>query len=623
MCGIAGFHGPGSFQDLETMTHALAHRGPDAHGFHADAGNALYLGHRRLSIIDLDDGGQPMWSADKALCVVFNGEIYNHRELRAELESRGHRFATDHSDTETLLHGYREWKEDLPRRLNGMFAFALWDSAAGRLFLARDRFGEKPLYWGRRNGLFAFGSELRVFDEHSAFPVDIDPDGVRKLLAYGFIPAPSSFYRGVRKLPAGSWMTYELKSGGIREESYWRYRLPREKETISVEDAAEELRHCLGRAVRRRMIADVPLGVFLSGGIDSGAVATLACGAAGGEPVRTFSIGFEEASYDETPFAREMADRLDTRHTTEVVDLEFLLRSSRDILARLDEPIGDPSILPTFALSRMTARHVTVALSGDGGDELLAGYDNFAALRVAGLFERFVPELARKAVLRLVDLVPRSSRNMSLDFKLRRALGGVGRGAALWNPQWLAPASAEMLEDLLHEPVDAEELYSDAVAHWNAAQSDDPIDRTSEFFVRFYLQDGILAKVDRASMLNSLETRAVFLDNDLVAFLQGVPTDLKFRRGVRKFILKEAMKGLMPQNILERPKKGFGIPLVDWVGRLPLDEAALGALGLDARVARGWRERHVGGRGDYRLFLWNWFVLQSHARHRMVDTRRS
>ncbi len=615
MCGIAGFHGPGSFQDLENMTHSLAHRGPDAHGFHADAGNALYLGHRRLSIIDLDDGAQPMWSADKALCVVFNGEIYNHRELRAELEGRGHRFATGHSDTETLLHGYREWKEDLPRRLNGMFAFALWDSAAGRLFLARDRFGEKPLYWGRRNGLFAFGSELRVFDEHSAFPVDIDPDSVRKLLAYGFIPAPSSFYRGVRKLPAGSWMTYELKSGGIREECYWRYRLPREKEAISVEDAAEELRHCLGRAVRRRMIADVPLGVFLSGGIDSGAVATLACGAAGDEPVRTFSIGFEETSYDETPFAREMADRLGTRHTTEVVDLEFLLRSSRDILARLDEPIGDPSILPTFVLSQMTARHVTVALSGDGGDELLAGYDNFAALRVAGLFERFVPELARKAALRLVDLVPRSSRNMSLDFKLRRALGGLGRGPALWNPQWLAPASAEMLEELLHEPVDAEELYSDAVAHWNAAQSDDPVDRTSEFFVRFYLQDGILAKVDRASMLNSLETRAVFLDNDLVAFLQGLPTDLKFRRGVRKFILKEAMKGLMPQNILERPKKGFGIPLVDWVGRLPLDESALGALGLDARVARGWREHHVGGRGDYRLFLWNWFVLQSHARH--------
>lgn len=613
MCGVTGFHGVGNRADLERMTHAITHRGPDAAGFHIDSENALYLGHRRLSVIDINGGAQPMWTQSRDLCVVFNGEIYNSPKLRTELERKGYKFQTNHSDTETLLHGYREWGQDLPKHLNGMFAFALWDMKKKKLFLSRDRFGEKPLYWGQQNGIFAFGSELNVFKQHQQFPIKTNNLALKKLFAYGFIPAPYSFYDHVHKLPAGSSLTYDLETTSHSITSYWDYTI-QPNNTLSINDAAEELLNLLNKAVQRRMVADVPLGIFLSGGIDSSAIAALACQNAPRNSVKTFSIGFNEASYDESAYAQEMATYLQTDHTSETFDLEKLLALSQDVLGRLDEPLGDPSLLPSYALAEMTRKHVTVALSGDGGDELLAGYDTFAALKMAHLFEKMVPEFGRKGLLRLVDLIPKSNKNMSLDYKLSRAIGGIGKGPALWNPQWLAPASQDMISDLFNEPVALDDLYGDAISHWEKAPSQNPIDRSSEYYVRFYLQDDILTKVDRAAMLNSLETRAVFLDNHVVDFLSTLPADFKLRDGVRKFILKEALGKLIPEKIINRPKKGFGIPLADWTRKLPLKTSALNSYDLQSAFGHHWHQKHMKHKKDYRLFLWNWYVLQNHQK---------
>jgi asparagine synthase (glutamine-hydrolysing) len=612
MCGIAGFHGLGQRDDLVRMTNALQHRGPDAVGFHVDEAQRLFLGHRRLSIIDIQNGAQPMWTPDKKYGVIFNGEIYNFKELRIELEAKGHRFQSHHSDTETLLYGYKEWGSDLPNHLNGMFAFALWDVENHQLFLARDRFGEKPLYWGHARDLFAFGSELSVFAKHPAFPIEMDKLGLKKFLAYGFIPAPFSFYKNIQKLPAGCHLTYNLKTGDHQITSYWDYSITPDQRNLSIEEASEELLHLMDQAVQRRMVADVPLGVFLSGGIDSSTIAALACKQSSDHQIKTFSIGFDEASFDESAYAQEMADYLKTNHTSEIFSLNKLLNISADVLGGLDEPMGDPSLLPTYALAQMTRKHVTVALSGDGGDELLAGYDTFAALKIATTFEKFIPELARKSALRLVDLMPKSNKNMSLDYKLARALGGIGKGPALWNPQWLSPATADMISELINEPTSVDELYGDAIQHWHTAKSDNLVDRSSEYYVRFYLQDDILTKVDRAAMLNSLETRAVFLDTHVVDFLATLPADFKYRNGIRKFILKESLGKLVPKSIINRPKKGFGIPLNAWVKKLNLNDTALTAFELNTEVANRWRAHHLANKKDYRLFLWNWYVLQNH-----------
>ncbi|MBX2832177.1 MAG: asparagine synthase (glutamine-hydrolyzing) [Rhodospirillales bacterium] len=611
MCGVLGFWGVGDVDDLASMSNGLRHRGPDASGTYLDESQALFLGHRRLSIRDVKGGSQPMITVERDLVVVFNGEIYNHAELRLELEQRGHIFQSDHSDTEVLLHGFREWGETLPERLNGMFAFALWDVRCKSLFLARDRFGEKPLFWGLSGDLFCFGSELSVFSNHSRFVTSLDRKSLKKLLAYGFIPAPSTIYTECNKLPAGHWMWVREEGRKIQQSCYWSYQIaPRDEQftNTSEEALAIELRELLTQSVSRRMVSDVPLGVFLSGGIDSSAIAVLAASLSD-RPLDTFSMGFREASYDEREFAKIVAKQIGSNHHEQIVDLEVLKSVGQEVLTRLDEPMSDPSIIPTYALSRMTASKVKVALSGDGGDELFAGYDTFAALKIARIFENYIPESVRKGAASLAGLLPRSSNNVSLEFKIRRALGGIGHGSGCWNPLWMAPLYPDMIADLLGEETHAEELYEDAIRHWDGCASTDLVDRSSEYFVRFYLQDDILTKVDRAAMLNSLETRAVFLDNDLVEFCRKLPAKLKLKGSERKYILKRALQGELPDEILYRKKKGFGIPVVDWVNELPMNDAVLATIGANESAMREWQKLHWDKKGDYRFALWQWYVL--------------
>lgn len=609
MCGITGFVGQRNDAALDAMSLDLVHRGPDGHGTLVDEASGVHFAHRRLSIIDHVHGGQPMWTEDRRLCIVFNGEIYNHAELRSELEALGHRFRTSHSDTEVLLIGYRHWGEDMLVRLNGMFAFVIHDRQENILFLARDRFGEKPLYFHASPYLFAFASEASAILCHPEVKKEIDPVSLRKLFAYGYIPAPRSLYRGVFKLPAGECLRLDLGSMSYQLRPYWRFDLQPDAGLLArpEEDLAEELRDLVFQAVARRRIGDVPVGAFLSGGLDSSAVVAAAC--RGGANLTAFTIGFREPSYDETPFARRVADHLGIEHRIQTLSIDDARAEIVPTLSSLDEPFSDASILPTGMLSAFVREHATVALTGDGGDELFAGYDPFKALGPAAAYARLVPRHLHKLLRAGVGLLPKSGRNMSLDFKLRRTLQGLSVPEPFWAPVWMAPVDPIEMDGLLDDPAPLEDTYSEALDVWESGRHQDRVARLSAFFTRLYLQDDILMKSDRASMRHGLETRSVFLDNDLADFARRLPSSLKYRRGVTKYLLKKAMEQVLPRDIVHRRKKGFGIPTADWLRVVPQTPPIASIPGMNEdRIRRAWVE-HRAGTHDHRLLLWTWLSL--------------
>lgn len=614
MCGIAGFVGAGAAQDLQAMSDAMLHRGPDGAGRYIDASSAVYLAHRRLAILDIGGGEQPMWNEDGQVGIVFNGEIYNHLELRKELVAKGHVFRSDHSDTEVLVHGYEQWGEDLPLRLNGMFAFAIYDRPRRCVFIARDRFGKKPLYYAAHPGFFGFASELTALLRHPRVERNLDSKALRKYFAYGFLPAPNSLYRDVAKLPGGCWMRYDLATGVVRLRPYWQFKVePLASIPPEPEGAwGEELRALLSQAVKRRLISDVPLGIFLSGGVDSSAVLAFAAQHVPAAQLKTFSIGFNEPSFDESAYAHRVARHFGSDHHLEMLNLDTASEMVGQVLSRLDEPMGDSSILPTYMLSRFARSGVTVALGGDGGDELFAGYDPFKALNLAQWYQRLVPRWAHRGMRSLAELMPASEKNISLDFKVKRGLRGVSYPPCAWNPAWLGALEPAELQALFNEPVRPEEVFEEAIGAWNNSGADNVTDKTLEFYTRFYLQDDILTKVDRASMMVSLEVRAPFLDNDVVEFARKIPHQYKYRNGQTKYLLKRALEPVLPKDIIYRKKKGFGVPLTRWLKDLPEPANELLAPKPDtAWVARKWNE-HRAGRADHRLFLWCWIVLQQH-----------
>jgi asparagine synthase (glutamine-hydrolysing) len=612
MCGLAGFVGAGDEQDLARMSAAVAHRGPDGAGEYIDQNARVFLAHRRLAIIDIAGGAQPMWDASGETGVVFNGEIYNQLELRRELEGLGHRFQTDHSDTEVLVHGYRAWGDELPLRLNGMFAFVVYDRARRCLFAARDRFGEKPFYFRADAKGFAFASELSALARHGAGTPEIDARALQKLFGYGFIPAPHSLYAGIAKLPGGCRLRYDIASGELTVRPYWRFAIEPEEAGRSEDDLCEELRSLMAQAVRRRLVADVPLGVFLSGGIDSSAVLAFAARAAGTDRIKSFAIGFDEPSFDETRHARLAAAAVGSAHSERVLDLRTARAGIPDLLGKLDEPSADSSILATHLLSVFTRESVTVALGGDGGDELFAGYDPFRALALAERYSRWVPPPLHRLCVALAERLPISHRYMAFGFRMRRALRGVAWPPAMWNPVWLAPAGPDETAQLFERPLAPEELYSEAIEAWEGARAQGTVDRSLEFYTRFYLQDGVLAKVDRASMSVALEVRAPFLDNDLVDFARRLPHRYKYRGGTTKYLLKRALRGVVPEQILARRKQGFAVPIGAWLKDWPQEDEALSLPGVrPAALRRAWRE-HREGRADHRQLLWCALALRRH-----------
>jgi asparagine synthase (glutamine-hydrolysing) len=616
VCGIAGFIGSLAPDVLPAMTGSLIHRGPDGEGRHIEESVGLHLGQRRLAILDIAGGVQPMWDVERRCVLIFNGQIYNHAELRRELESLGRPFHSDHSDTEVILQAYLAWGiEGMHRRFNGMWAFALYDIERKRLLLSRDRFGEKPLYWTDQNGTFAFASELSALARHPAITLRPGALSIQKYFAYGFVPG-GSIYEGISKLPAGSWMTIDLPSGAREQRSYWSFQLEPDHgaKAEDVGGYAEELRARMKRAVAMRLAADVPVGVLLSGGIDSSAITHFAA-ASTDQPVRTFSIGFDEPSFDESPYAARVAAHYGTQHVADHLTLAQARAIVPEMLARLDEPIADSSLVACYLLFRHVRRHLPVVLSGDGGDELFAGYETFKGLRWAKLYDALVPAPLRSSLSLVAGLLPVSHRYMSLDFKIKRMLSGLREPPPLWNPAWIGPFAPRELADALAKSAPAEQVYEDAIAAWNATDGD-LVDRTLQFYTRLYLTDDILVKSDRTAMMHSVEARAPFLDLDVVDLARRIPSRLKLKGGQTKFVLKTALRGLLPDWVLERKKQGFGVPVGRWL--------AEGGLRLEARpdnlysISRATLDRllseHKSAAADHRFALWAQLVLQSAAR---------
>src|SRR5579864_4771723 len=618
VCGICGVAGgdPGHGRELvASMCSAMVHRGPDDEGTIQVDG--VTLGMRRLSIIDLEGGRQPIHNEDSSVWVVQNGEIYNHLELRDVLIAKGHTFYTE-SDTEVLVHGYEEWGEDLVARLNGMFAFALLDRHRAALFLARDRMGIKPLHYAIDGRRLVFASELKALLCDPTLRKGIDPVALEEYLENEFVPSPRSIVVGVEKLQPGHAMTWSLRDGSPRLNRYWAPNLNFDGHSLdrSLDAECDELRAVLRESVRKELISDVPLGVFLSGGIDSSAVTAMMTQLGG--DVKSFSVGFAERSFDETGHAREVARHLGTDHHELTLEPPMLLDLIPRLPALLDEPLGDASIIPTYLLSAFTRQHVKVALGGDGGDELFAGYPTLQAHRLAGYYLR-APRVVRRGLVEpVVRRLPVSRDNLSFDFRAKRFVSGAGYPVAERHQRWMGSFAPEERVAVLSREVRSEVSRGGGVGVSGEDGEGDPLNRVLLLDMRLYLENDILVKLDRASMMASLEGRVPLLNNDLVAYALRLPLDMKLRGLRSKFLLKRALRGLLPERILNRPKKGFGIPVAEWF-RGPLQAQMLEVLS-EERMARqgifepgpvrGLIEEHLEGRRDNRKQLWTLFAFQ-------------
>lgn len=603
MCGIAGFSAGGDERVIRSMTNALTHRGPDAMGIFQDG--PLALGHRRLSIVDLSGGGQPMRDPHSGLVLVYNGEIYNHSEIRRELEKEGHVFQSDHSDTETVLHAFAQWGPDCFVRFNGMFALAIYDPRHARLWLARDRFGEKPLFYCHASKALGFASEIGALKLWPGFDHDKDRQNFQRFFAWNYMPGGRTLYASCKSLPPASFLRMDLKDGSISMERYWSFSLEPDEniKDAQEEELAEELRRLLVQAVKRRLLADVPLGIFLSGGIDSSAVLGAAVQLRAAESIESFTIGFNEKSFDESGKARQVAEHFGVRNSIRYLSEEEMRSSIATVLSRMSEPFGDASLIPSCQLCAFAREHVKVALSGDGGDELLGGYDPLAAIAPAGIYRKFVPDWLHSIGRRLMAAIPASDRNMSLEFRLKRVLKGLSWPETMQIPIWMSGLDPAQVREFFLDPLSADDLYRDALDLHRQFPKASPLAQAFLFFTRIYLSDDILVKSDRASMMVSLETRAVFLDNDLVDFCRKLPLRFKYRNGQRKYLLKKALQAWLPANIINQPKKGFGIPLNLWLRSLPMPNVHVP--GLKEGVINYCHDLHKKRSGDFRFFLWD------------------
>ncbi|HEY0026014.1 MAG TPA: asparagine synthase (glutamine-hydrolyzing) [Longimicrobium sp.] len=624
MCGICGFWEfggprPGHRARVEAMNGTLAHRGPDEAGALVAGGAAIAMS--RLAIIDLACGQQPLSGDGGRLSIVYNGEAYNFAELRRELQGRGHRFAT-RSDTEVVLTAYQEWGPEAVSRLRGMFAFCVAHTAGGgaateRLFLARDRVGKKPLFYYHDGARFVFGSEIKALLAHPGVPRRMDRRMLPLYLAHGYVPAPYTMFEGIRELPPGHTLVVEA-DGRVQVQRYWDGWLPPPRPAaIGEAEAAERLRVLLEDAVRVRMVSDVPLGAFLSGGLDSTAVVAYMARHSG-RPVKTFAIGFEgDPTFNELEHARRAARAFGTEHHEFVVTPDAL-----DLLPLLvkhhDQPFADSSALPTYLVSRLTREHVTVALTGDGGDELFAGYERFAAARMAERYRR-APAPLRAALEAALRALPESTGYRGFVRRARRFVESAPLPLAERYLGWVGIFSpASIREMLAGEPQGAADPASHFAGYFAPAAHADLIGQLLYVNAHTYLPGDLLVKTDRMTMAASLEARSPFLDHTLIEFAASLPSALKLKGGTTKHLLKRAMEGVVPREIIHRRKHGFGVPLGRWFrGELAgylretlLSPVALGRGYFRPEIVRRLVDEHQGGRRDHAHRLWALLTLE-------------
>jgi asparagine synthase (glutamine-hydrolysing) len=641
MCGITGLFRASDRAPipepesaaLQRMNDAITHRGPDEDGFWTGEGVGLAM--RRLSIIDVAASHQPQWGPSGQTVVVFNGEIYNYRDVRRELEGLGHTFRTD-GDTEVLPHAYEQWGvEGMLRRLNGMFAFALYDARDSSLYLCRDRLGIKPLHYGEFGGTWVFGSELKSLVLHPNVDRRVDPDSLARYLMLEYVPSPRSIYRGIRKVTPGCYV--KLDESGATEFRYWALTWTRDRDGWehpevplpppghdSLAEWRGPLLHALREAVRARLVSEVPIGALLSGGVDSSATSALMAELV--PDLRTFSIEFEEESFDESPFSRAVAEHIGSRHTSRVFTKDRFTDILDAVRGFVDEPFADASILPTHFLSTMVKEEgVTVVLSGDGADELFAGYPTYFAGVVAKKVRR-LPGSRRllQAALRASDHLPSDYGNVSTDYKIRRFLAGATRPpvqrhatflGAFLEDEMLAVLAPDVRRHLAGEGIwtELQQIHDHAVEHGACAT-----EALTAMDLRTYMGDDILVKVDRASMATSLEVRVPFLDHRVVEMAARIPFGLKLRGQVGKHVLKDAIRDRLPEGITTRSKKGFGMPVAHWL-KGPWRELLLDTLGNGRAAATGWFDQaavdaliddHLSGRRDRRKPLWTLLMFR-------------
>jgi asparagine synthase (glutamine-hydrolysing) len=624
MCGIVGIverdlSRPVPAGDVQRMVRTLNHRGPDEEGSVLLPGVGLAM--RRLSIVDIAGGQQPFANEDGTMQVVANGEIYNFLEVKRDLIARGHRFRS-RSDVEVLVHAYEEWGESFLTRIRGMFALALWDGRTRTLIAARDRAGEKPLYYTLTPHGLRLASEIKALLSRPEVDRTLDLEALDQFLTYEYVIAPRTIFRSIRKLPAAHYLTY--RNGEVRIRRYWD-AADVEVRPWTEGDAAEALRDTLGKAVRSQMMADVPLGLFLSGGIDSSAVGILLRDAPGGKDVSSFSMGFDDGSYNELPYAREVAELCGTRHHEGTVTPDVAALFDR-LIVHLDEPFADVSLFPTFMVSRMAREHVKVVLTGDGGDELFGGYDAYQAEALAGKWAGVMPDRAARAADRLLAMVPPTDKKKGMVNKAQRFVDGLAHApASIAHYRWmtfLGPESkARLYAPSFRDALVSSDVYEPVRSALGRGGGDDLLNRQLYADLSIYLADDILVKVDRMSMATSLETRAPFLDVDVMELAFSMAGDLKIRNGRRKHIVKEALRGVLPDGILNRKKEGFSIPMKQWLRKelKPMMERLLAPDRLAARgivsptETRRLIDAHVSGRANHAHVLFSLMVFERWA----------
>ncbi|HMS41492.1 MAG TPA: asparagine synthase (glutamine-hydrolyzing) [Pyrinomonadaceae bacterium] len=618
MCGIAGFiskdkNAPVREREilLDKMCKIITHRGPDEQG--ATVEGRAALGMRRLSIIDLKGGQQPIYTEDDSMFIVFNGEIYNYQELKKELKLRGHRFKTN-SDTETILLAYKEFGTDCLQHLRGMFAFAIWDKSDESLFIARDRVGKKPLFYSlTNNGSFVFGSELKVLQTHGEISGEMDFSALDAYLTFGYVPEEFCIFKNVQKLAPGHFLIF--KDGKITTEKYWDFRYEKPIDIKTEDEYAETLRELIKESVKIRMISEVPLGAFLSGGVDSSTIVGL-MSQISASPVKTFSIGFNEDSFDELKYARIAAKHFNTEHHEFVVTPD-LVETVDELVWHFDEPFADPSALPTFMVSKMARDFVTVVLSGDGGDELFAGYTRYVTDKKRSGLEK-LPSAFRENLLKpLSKALPHSAKgkNYLYNVSLEATERYIDSVSYLGNLKRKSLYSREFFNNLNGGFGKAENLFGQIARQ---VSTGNPIDNLLYLDSKTYLVSDILTKVDRMSMATSLEARVPLLDHKLIEFVTNIPTELKLKNLETKYIFRKAISGIVPQEILNRPKQGFGVPLNEWIN-FQLKDRIHETLSEKKTLERGFfdtkyikvlLDEHAKKRRDHSYSLWILYILE-------------
>ena len=626
MCGITGIFDARDQRKIDTallqrMNDSQRHRGPDEGSLHTEPG--LGLGHRRLSIIDIATGQQPLFNEDGSVVVVFNGEIYNYQSLIPELQALGHVFRTK-SDTEVIVHAWEAWGEACVQRLRGMFAFTLWDRNRQTLFMARDRMGVKPMYYAALDGgWLLFGSELKSLLAHGGLARDLDPLAVEEYFALGYVAEPRTIFKQASKLAPGHTLTWRRGAAAPTVQAFWDLRFTGDN-PIKADAACDELRARLRESVKLRMIAEVPLGAFLSGGVDSSAVVATMAGLQA-EPVVTCSIGFATKSFNESEFAQTVADQYHTRHHLEVVksdDFDLI-----DTLARLyDEPYADSSAIPTYRVCQLARKHVTVALSGDGGDETFGGYRRYRLHLMEERMRSALPYGVRRPLFgALSKLYPKADWAPRM-FRAKTTFEGMARTAveAYFNSVSILrdPMREQLFSDGFKRALGGYNAFKVFEHHADRAQTDDPLSLIQYIDIKTYLVGDINTKVDRASMAHSLEVREPLMDHELVEWLATLPSSLKVRGQEGKYLLKKAMEPLLPEAILYRPKMGFAVPLAGWF-RGPLKQRVCDAVLGPRLAATGWFDRrylqhlvdaHQAGTRDYSAPLWTLMMFEAFLR---------